>query len=168
MSALENQDVDLVDAEELSANLNSDLHNQLFTFYLDKQIFGIPVRFIKDIFKSAKITRVPLTPIEIAGVVNLRGHIVTAIDLRQKLCIPHANEEVKAHMNIAVDVGEEMYSFIVDSVSEVMTFAKKDFENNPSTLDDNLKDLSMGIYKLEGKLLIVLDVDKIIGSHGKL
>ncbi len=167
MSALENQDVDLVTAEDLSANLNSDLHNQLLTFYLDKQIFGIPVRFIKDIFKSTKITRVPLTPPEIAGVVNLRGHIVTAIDLRHKLCIPQSTEEVKAHMNIAVDVGEEMYSFIVDSVSEVMTFAKKDFENNPSTLDDRLKDLSMGIYKLEGKLLIVLDVKKIIGAPEK-
>lgn len=167
MSSLENQDVEPVSTDDLSANLNSDLHNQLLTFYLDKQIFGIPVRFIKDIFKSANITHVPLTPPEIAGVVNLRGHIVTAIDLRHRLCIPRSSEEVKAHMNIAVDMGDEIYSFIVDSVSEVMTFAKKDFENNPSTLDDKLKNLSMGIYKLEGKLLIVLDVKKIIGAPEK-
>ncbi len=168
MSALEKQDVDPITAEEIAIDVNASLQNQLLTFYLDRQIFGIPVSFIKDIFKSAKITQVPLTPPEIAGVVNLRGHIVTAIDLRHKLCIPHVEGEKKANMNIAVEVGEEMYSFIVDSVSEVMTFAKKDFEENPSTLDDRLKDLSLGIYKLEGKLLIVLDVNKVIGTSEKI
>lgn len=168
MSSPEPQEIENVTAEELIANGNPDLNNQLLTFYLDKQIFGIPVSFIKDIFRSSKITKVPLTPKEIAGVVNLRGHIVTAINLRHKLCIPCSDEATSTTMNIAVDVGDEMYSFIVDSVSEVMTFSKETFEDNPSTLDDKLKSLSLGIYKLEGKLLIVLDVKKIIANPEKI
>lgn len=166
MSTLENQETDVIVDIGESENENSALNDQLLTFYLDKQIFGIPVGFIKDIFKCTKITRVPLTSPEIAGVVNLRGHIVTAIDLRHKLCLPSLEND-GGTMNVAVDVGEEMYSFIVDSVSEVTWFAKKDFEENPSTLDGKLKDLSLGIYKLDGKLLIVLDVNKIIGCPEK-
>lgn len=165
MSAVEAQEENWNEAEDGTSTPTLD--NQLLTFYLDQQIFGIPVKYIKDIFKSTEITRVPLAPSEVAGVVNLRGHIVTAIDLRHKLCIPPLNEEVNTTMNVAVDIGEEMYSFIVDSVADVAMFSKKDFENNPSTLDEKLKDLSMGIYKLDGKLLIVLDVKKIINCAEK-
>ena len=93
------------------------LDNQLLTFYLDKQIFGIPVKYIKDIFKSTEITKVPLAPPEVAGVVNLRGHVVTAIDLRHKLCLPPLDAQTDTTMNVAVDIGEEMYSFIVLSLN---------------------------------------------------
>lgn len=162
MSAVETQN------EGWSEGANAaTLDNQLLTFYLDQQIFGIPVKYIKDIFKSTEITKVPLAPPEVAGVVNLRGHIVTAIDLRHKLCIALSEDERQTTMNIAVDVGEEMYSFIVDKVADVAMFSKKDFEKNPTTLDEKLKELSMGIYKLEGKLLIVLDVKKIINCAEK-
>lgn len=166
MSAVETQNEEGWDENETTLGISSS-NEQLLTFYLDQQIFGIPVKYIKDIFKSAEITRVPLTPPEVAGVVNLRGHIVTAIDLRHKLCISPLEEDAQTTMNVAVDVGEEMYSFIVDSVADVAIFAKKDFENNPSTLDEKLKDLSLGIYKLDGKLLIVLDVKKIINCAEK-
>ncbi len=152
---------------ESAVGVTTTLDNQLLTFYLDKQIFGIPVKYIKDIFKSTEITKVPLAPSEVAGVVNLRGHIVTAIDLRHKLCIAPPKDALQSTMNIAVDVGEEMYSFIVDKVADVAMFSKKDFEANPTTLDEKLKELSMGIYKLEGKLLIVLDVKKIINCAEK-
>lgn len=165
MSAVEAQKEDWNETDGAASVKTSD--NQLLTFYLDQQIFGIPVKYIKDIFKSTEITKVPLAPAEVAGVVNLRGHIVTAIDLRQKLCLAPPKGGLQATMNIAVDVGEEMYSFIVDKVADVAMFSKKDFEDNPTTLDEKLKELSMGIYKLEGKLLIVLDVKKIINCAEK-
>lgn len=139
---------------------------QLLTFTLDDQLFGIPVQYIRDIFKSTKITRVPLTPPEVAGVVNLRGHIVTAINLRHKLGLPSI-EDKDVNMNVAVDISTELYSFIIDRVSEVLTLPTKDFEDNPATLDENFKDLSLGIYKLNKKLLIVLDVNKLIGNLEK-
>ncbi len=157
-------------AEALKPNqldtLSKGNTSQLLTFALDEQLFGIPVNYIRDIFKSTSITHVPLTPPEVAGVVNLRGHIVTAINLRHKLGLP-TGEKSQVNMNVAVDIGSEMYSFIIDSVSEVLTLPKTDFEENPATLDDNLKELSLGIYKLDQRLLIVLDVNKLIGNLEK-
>ena len=144
----------------------SSHQTQLLTFALDDQLFGIPVNCIRDIFKTKSITSVPLTPPEIAGVVNLRGHIVTAINLRHTLGLPEAKAR-DINMNIAVDISEEMYSFIVDTVSEVLTLPKSDFEENPATLDDQFRELSSGIFKLDGRLLIVLDVKKLIENLEK-
>lgn len=149
-----------------NSQANREQQTQLLTFILDGQLFGIPVQYIRDIFKSTSITRIPMTKPEVAGVVNLRGHIVTSINLRYTLGLEVA-EDKDVNMNIAVDISDEMYSFIIDKVSEVLTLPKKDLEDNPATMDGNLKDLSLGIYKLQGQLLIVLDVKKLIGNLEK-
>lgn len=133
---------------------------QLLTLYIDGQLFGLPVHCIKDIFKATRITTVPLTGEEVGGVVNLRGRIVTALDLPYIISGKKANHE-GPKMNIAVEWQGETYSFMVDSVSEVMTFKGNTFEQNPSTLSEKLSSLSEGIFKLDRDLLVVLNIEKV-------
>lgn len=146
-------------AQAIETKRDTSGDRQLLTLYLDDQLFGLPVDCIKDIFKATKITRVPLTGHEVGGVVNLRGRIVTALDLRY--IISGQTSEKKSVMNIAVEWHGETYSFIVDSVSEVRTFKGEDFEKNPSTISERMSTLSEGIIKLDNNLLIVLNVERV-------
>ena len=146
-------------------DFKKDLHNQLLTLWVDNQLFGIPVLYVKDIFKTSRITPVPLTGPEVGGVANLRGRVVTVLDLRYILSGTF-NDNL-APMNIAVEWNNEIYSFMVDSVSEVLKFSQQDLEPTPSTLDERLRDLTNGIYKLKENLLIVLDVKRILTTCEK-
>jgi purine-binding chemotaxis protein CheW len=121
------------------------------------QMFGIPVLQVQDVLGEQKVTRVPLAPKEVAGVLNLRGHIVTAINLRQRLGMPAGPADVKT-MYIVVEHKGELYSLIVDSVGEVLPLMDKDFENTPATLESSWRALSLGIYRLKEQLLVILDV----------
>lgn len=150
---------------EAAHNLE-DNFSQLITVTIHKQLFGIPVQHVRDIFKLTRITRIPMTSPEIAGVVNLRGRIVTALNLREKLGFPQPDETIRPMM-IAVDYYGEMYSLMVDSVGEVLTLSEETFEKNPSTLDQRLQDLTKGIFKLDNQLLSVLDIKKIINLPNK-
>ncbi len=142
-----------------------DTENQYVTFFIDKQMFCIPVMLVRDIFQADKITHIPQAPKVIYGAINLRGHIITAIDLRERLKIP-ATRDVKDPMNIAVEVDGETYSIVVDSVGEVLTLAENDFEKNPATLDEKWKEVSSAVYKLDKRLLIVLDMDRVLDIFG--
>jgi purine-binding chemotaxis protein CheW len=141
----------------------TDTHlTQLITVYLDDQLFGIPVEHVRDIFKPTRVSQVPLACKEISGVVNLRGRIVTALNLREKLCMGPPHHEKKSSMMVAVEYEGEIYSLVVDGVGEVLTLPEKEFEKNPATLDSRLKELSKGIFKLRENLLVVLDIKKIL------
>lgn len=133
------------------------------TFVLADQLFGIPVLQVQDILSSQNITPVPLAPKEIAGALNLRGRIVTAIDVRTRLGIEKDTEKTK-HMSIVVEDGNELYSLIIDEVGDVLSLSDKEFERNPATLDPVWSDISGGIYRLDGKLLVVLDVSKLLDT----
>src|SRR6267154_2312473 len=98
------------------------------------QLFGIPVLEVRDVLASQRITRVPLAPAEVAGSLNLRGRIVTAIDIRTRLGLPERSEG-KTAMSVVVDYGGELYSLLVDSVGEVLSLDGTDAERNPATLD---------------------------------
>ena len=124
-------------------------------------LFGIPVLTVQDILGVQKITRIPLAPKEIAGSLNLRGRIVTAIDVRLRLDLPPRPAGEKA-MSVVVDQGGELYSLMVDSVGEVLSLPLAKFERNPPTLDSKWREFSMGIYRLEGNLLVVLDVGRLL------
>ena len=106
---------------------------------------------------------VPLAAAEIAGSLNLRGRVVTAINLRHRLQIPALTEGMKT-MYIVVTHKDELYSLIVDSVGEVLSLPDKDFEKTPTTLDPSWRDLSLGIYRQKNKLLVILDVPKMLES----
>ena len=141
--------------------------SELLTVYLDDQIFGLPILQVQDVLNVMSMTRVPLAPPEIAGALNLRGRIVTAIQVRQRMGLPPAPETKKA-MSIVVEFEEELYSLIFDRVGEVMHLRATDYEPNPSTLDPKFRDVADGIYRLSDRLLVVVDIPKLLRGIGNL
>ena len=133
------------------------------TMLIADQWFGIPVLGVQEVLGPQKIARVPLAPEEVAGSLNLRGRIATAIEVRKKLGMP-AREEGQNEMSIVVDRKGELYSLGIDSVGEVLTVSRSEFENNPPTLEPAVREISQGIYRLEDKLLVVLDVDRLLNQ----
>ncbi|MBI5164749.1 MAG: chemotaxis protein CheW [Magnetospirillum sp.] len=131
------------------------------TMFIEGQLFGIPVLTVQDVLGPQRITRIPLAPREVAGSLNLRGRIVTAIDVRLRLGVTKRSQENKG-MSVVVDMGGELYSLMVDQVGEVLSLPAAKFERNPPTLDPMWREFSMGIYRLEDKLLVVLDVGKLL------
>ena len=125
------------------------------------QLFGIPVLTVQDILGQQKITRIPLAPPEVAGSLNLRGRIVTAVDVRLRLGMTPRAADAKP-MSVVVDQGGESYSLLVDAVGEVLSLKASDYERNPPTLDARWRDFSDGIHRLNGQLLIVLDVPQLL------
>ena len=142
----------------------SDERPVLLTLTVAGQLCGVPVLAVRDVLGPRAITRVPLAPPEIAGSLNLRGRIVTAIDLRRRLGLPPAGQP---QMSIVAEQGSELYALLVDQVSEVMTLDPSAFEPNPPTLGKHWMDFSTGIFRLEGQLLVVLDVPRLLAlPHG--
>ncbi|MFA7431283.1 MAG: chemotaxis protein CheW [Rhodospirillaceae bacterium] len=134
------------------------------TVYVEKQLFGIPVERVQDILIPEKIARIPLAPPEVAGSINLRGRIVTVIDVRTRLGLRKKSTAKggKSVMCVTVEQGSELYSLMVDSVGNVLNLPVKSIEPNPSTLDPRWRGISAGVVRLEGELLIVLDVDSFL------
>jgi len=131
------------------------------TMSIGSQLFGIPVLTVQDVLGPQSITRVPLAPAEVAGSLNLRGRIVTAIDVRLRLGLPR-NDDRSRLMSVVVEHQGELYSLLVDSVGEVLSLDADDYQRNPATLDQRLKDFSDGIYRLNESLLVVLNVGALL------
>ena len=134
---------------------------EFVTMSVDGQLFGIPVLLVQDALKAQTITRIPLASREVAGALNLRGRIVTAIDVRRRLGLPDRPSD-QPGMNIVVEHAGDLYSLIVDSVGEVLTMDADTFERNPATLDAQWKAFCKGIYRLDGSLLLILDVANLL------
>lgn len=130
------------------------------------QSCGVPVASVRDILGEQTITRIPLAPPEIAGSLNLRGRIVTAVDLRRRLKLPPAPDGRKP-MSVVAEHGGELYALLVDQVSEVMSLPAEDFEPNPPTLEPAWATFGSGIYRLKDRLLVVLDVGKLLALSGE-
>lgn len=143
--------------DEISVSVNEDF----VTMTIADQMFGIPVLQVQDVLGNQRITRIPLAPPEVAGSLNLRGRIVTAIDVRLRLGLPRRPGN-KPGMSIVVDFRGELYSLMVDSVGEVLSLSGDDFERNPATLDIRWREVSTGIYRLNNTLLVVLDVSRLL------
>ena len=131
------------------------------TMMIAGQLFGIPVLQVQDVLGPQRITRIPLAPPEVAGSLNLRGRIVTAIDVRLRLGL-EAKPRDENDMSIVVDHKGELYSLMVDGVGEVVTVSTRDFDHNPATLDPLWRDVSAGIYRLNEQLMVVLDVSRLL------
>jgi purine-binding chemotaxis protein CheW len=125
------------------------------------QLFGIPVLKVQDVLGPLRLTRVPLAPPEVAGNLNLRGRIVTAIDLRLRLGLP-PREKDAGWMSVVIEHQGELYSLIVDSVGEVLSLDSSTYERELPTLDPRWRDFAAGIYRLNGALLIVLEVAHLL------
>lgn len=133
-------------------------HDVYVTLTVGGQLCGIPVLAVRDVLGPQAITRIPLAPAEVAGSLNLRGRIVTAIDLRRRLGLPVAGNP----MSVVVEHQGELYSLLVDAVGEVMRLDPADRERNPPTLPPLWRAFSAGIFRLAGELLVVLDVAAVL------
>jgi len=131
------------------------------TALIGGQLFGLPILRVQDVFMPERLTTVPLAPAEIAGVLNLRGRIVTLIDMRRRLGLG-GEQDKGAAMAVGVESRGESYGLLIDSVGEVLKLDSMTCEPNPSNLDPRLASVSTGIYRLDGQLLMVLDVDRVL------
>ena len=138
-----------------------DKDEQLVTMIVDNQLFGIPILQVQDIVEASRITPVPLAPSAIAGVLNLRGRIVTVIDLR-KLLGNHDEVAWDSQMGVTVEYKGDLYTLLVDAIGDVRSLSRRDYDKAPSTMEAAIKKLCSGIYRLRGNLLVVLDVGRIL------
>jgi purine-binding chemotaxis protein CheW len=127
---------------------------------LGGQLFGLPISRVQDVFIPERLTRVPLAPPEVAGVLNLRGRIVTAIDMRGRLALPAWDG--KRPMAIGIECKGESYGLVIDAVGEVVRLDEGAREPNPVNLDAALARISAGVHRLERQLLVILDVDRVL------
>lgn len=139
-----------------ASDATSETSRQYVTLMLDGQLFGLPVLKVHDVLRNPVVNTIPLAPPGVAGSLNLRGRIVTAIDMRSRLGLPVGKRETI--MCIVVEHDGDMYSLIVDDVSDVLTLDSEQQEKVPSTLDPRWREVCQGIYKLEGRLLLILDI----------
>jgi purine-binding chemotaxis protein CheW len=131
------------------------------TFTTAGQLFGLPIERVQDVFKPARMTRVPLAGPEIAGVLNLRGRIVTAINLGKRLDLA-SQVDATAAMAIGIESGSESFGLLVDAIGEVLKLSEGDREPTPINLERKLARVAAGVFRLDGQLLVVLDVDRVL------
>lgn len=136
---------------------------QYCTFWLDGQRFGIEVLDVQEVLRTQAMTAVPLAPRAIDGLINLRGQIITSIDLRRRLELPPRSEGERS-VNIVVHTDEGPVSLIVDKIGGVIEVDRNDFELPPETIHGAGRDLVAGVYKVDGPLLHVLDVERVISD----
>lgn len=144
-----------------NSDRRTENNDELVTFTVGGQLLGIPVARVQEVLPPQRVTRVPHAPAAVMGLLNLRGQIVTAVDLRSRLGIP-AREAGADHMNVIVEEGGELYSVMVDSVGEVLPVAKSRLTAAPSTLDDVWKQACEGVYRLNEGLLVILNVSRML------
>jgi purine-binding chemotaxis protein CheW len=135
------------------------LPSQFCTFYLDKLLFGVDLKNVQEVIRWLDVTPVPLAPRVVSGLINLRGQIVTAVDLRRRLELPPRSADVHA-MNVVVRSEDGPVSLLVDEIGDVVEVEESTFERPPETLRGAVRTMIAGVHKLNGRLLLVLDADK--------
>ena len=138
---------------------------QFATFYLDKLLFGVEVEKVQEVIRYQEMTRVPLAQSVVTGLINLRGQIVTAMDLRRRLDLAERASD-RLPMNVVVRTGEEAVSLLVDEIGDVLEVEDQTFEAPPETLQGVARELIRGAYKLKDRLLLVLDTEKTVTING--
>jgi purine-binding chemotaxis protein CheW len=136
---------------------------QYCTFFLGGHYFGIEVRQVQEVIRYQKMTRVPLAPAVVRGLINLRGQIVTAIDLRRRLELPE-RPDGELPVNVVVQTDDGAVSLLVDEIGDVLSVPESAFEPPPETLSGPARDLIRGAYKLDAHLLLALDLDRLLDA----
>ena len=134
---------------------------QYCTFYVNKLYFGVDVKRVQEVIRYQQMTRVPLAPNAIEGLINLRGQIVTAIDLRCHFGMPARADEYLP-MNVVVRDGENAVSFLVDKIGDVVEVENSLFEPPPNTVHPSVRNLIHGTYKLPDRLLLAMDTERVL------
>lgn len=133
------------------------------TFFLQGHYFGIDVAKVQEVMRCPPMTRVPTAPPVVRGLINLRGQIVTALDLRKRLALDDAGAAPHP-INVVVRCAEGVASLMVDEIGEVIAVDEARYEVAPETLRGVARELIRGAYKLDERLLLVLDVEKTVGQ----
>jgi purine-binding chemotaxis protein CheW len=134
---------------------------QYSTFYVADLYFGIDVLNVQEVLRYQEMTRVPLAPDVIEGLINLRGQIVTAVDLRKRLNVK-PREPGTTPMNIVVRSQEGAVSLLVDEIGDVLEVNPASYEAPPQNLPPEQRELIEGLYKLDGRLLLILDTERVL------
>ncbi|HVV50950.1 MAG TPA: chemotaxis protein CheW [Polyangia bacterium] len=134
---------------------------QFCTFYLRDDLFGIESRRVREVFGARPVTPVPRAPRGVRGLVNLRGQILLVVDVRERLALPPRAAEAGV-MNLVVELKDGPVSLLVDRIDDVLDVPAAGFEAPPSTFGARDRELIVGAYKLAGRLLHVLDVDRLV------
>jgi purine-binding chemotaxis protein CheW len=134
---------------------------QFCSFFLDGLRFGVDVQQVQEVVPYQEMTRVPLAPPTVRGLLNLRGQIVTGIDLRRRLELPERSTDSRP-MNVVLRGEDSPVSFLVDVVGEVLEVAEEACQRPPETLSPRIRDLIQGVYPLEDELLLVLDIARTL------
>lgn len=134
---------------------------QLCTFYVNGFYFGVDVLRVQEVIKYQKMTPVPVSPAVVKGLINLRGQIVIAVDMREKMGMP-PRENQQLPMNVVVHSDEGAISLLVDKIGDVIEVDDKDLEAPPDSLNGVNRDLLLGVYKLPKTLLLSINVDEAI------
>jgi purine-binding chemotaxis protein CheW len=132
---------------------------QFATFMVDDYYFGVEVLRVQEVIRYQDMTRVPRAPEVVQGLINLRGQIVTAIDLRRRLALPNRAEGVQP-MNVVVRTSDGVVSLLVDEIGDVIDATQSVFELAPETVSGAARELVTGVYKLKDRLLLALDVER--------
>ena len=149
------------DNQVAEATLDEGAGGRFTTFYVDGMLFGVEVMKVQEVLRSQASTRVPLAPEVVSGLINLRGQIVTSIDMRRRLNLPLRPAEA-IPMNIVVRSGDEAVSLLVDEIGDVLQVQASRFERKLHNIDPTVRDLIVGVYKLDDRLLLVLDTDRTV------
>jgi purine-binding chemotaxis protein CheW len=134
---------------------------QFCTFYLGEHCYGLDVLRVQEVVRSQPLTRVPLAHPAVRGLINLRGQIVTAIDLRRRLNLPDLDPSHEP-VNIVLQIDDGAVSLLVDDIGDVLEVSAQDFELPPETLQGTSREFIRGAYKLPDRLLVILDPERII------
>ena len=132
---------------------------QFCTFYLDNLLFGVELQGVQEVIRNLDVTRVPLAPAVVSGLVNLRGQIITAVDLRRQLEFPSRSADA-VPMNVVVRSDDGAVSLMVDSIGDVIEVQESSFERPPETLQGKVRSMILGVHKLDNRLMHVLDIGK--------
>ena len=152
------------DNQTLSTHPGGNLED-FVTFFIGSQMFGIPVLRVQDILTPDQIAPIPLAPKEVVGSINLRGRIVTVIDVRTRLGLPPREKSEKGktgNMGVTVEQDSDLYTLLVDKIGDVIGLSKEFYEKNPATLDPKWREFSNGVYRPEDSLMVVLDIDNLL------
>jgi purine-binding chemotaxis protein CheW len=131
------------------------------TAMVGAQLFGLPIARVQDVFVPERLTRVPLAPPEVAGILSLRGRIVTVIDMRCRLGVPKSGGAPPA-LAVGIEYRGESYGLLIDDIGEVMKLRDSNLEANPVNLDARLRQLAAGVHRLDSQLLVILDIERVL------
>lgn len=137
--------------------------NQYCGFRIADESFAISVLKVQEVIKAYQLTRIPQAPLHIKGLINLRGQIMTAVSLRNIFGLPE-RENSDDHMNIVIQVGDDIYALEVDEILDVIEVSSDTYERTPENLDASFRQYISGVYKLKEDILMIVDLNKLLAE----